>query len=223
MVRQDKIAYLLAGFTGLRKDPLYPEDTLMECLIKTILSQGTRDQNRDIAMDRLMSSCNTWEAVYSLNKSELTSLIRPAGLASRKSETIKCFLKWCKQEFGEFDVKSIETWETKLIINSLVSIPGIGVKTAAIFCCFSLKRSVFPVDIHVYRILIRIGVISNQLKPNQVFDKVDSYIPYGKDYFLHCHLIEHGRSICRKDPSCNHCMFSEHCDYNLKKNYWAIV
>tara|TARA_B100000029_G_scaffold378606_1_gene373383 strand:- start:609 stop:1277 length:669 start_codon:yes stop_codon:yes gene_type:complete len=221
MIRQDKIAYLITGFNSLGKKPLYPKDNPMECLIRTILSQGTRDENRDIAMTRLLASCPAWDNVSSLKNSDLTAIIKPAGLATRKSETIKSFLEWCKSELKGYDLKPMSKWSTKRIMNSLCSIKGIGVKTAAIFCCFSLRRAVFPVDVHVHRMLTRVGITSRRLSPEQVFNKVDSYIPYGKDYFLHCHIIDHGRHICKKRPLCDECMFAKHCDYNLNKNDWV--
>ena len=51
---------------------------------------------------------------------------------------------------------------------------------------------------------------------------VSPYIPVGKEFFLHVHLVEHGKSICKSsNPKCESCMFNEHCDYFLKKNAWA--
>jgi len=221
MVRQDKIAYLITGFNSLGKEPLFPAESPMECLIRTILSQGTRDENRDMAMDRLITACSTWEVVSALNKSELAAIIKPAGLANRKADTIYSFLKWCEAEMGGFDLSPMCNWTTNRVMNSLMAIPGIGLKTAAVFLCFNLRRDVFPVDVHVHRILTRVGVTARKLNQNQVFNQVNSYIPFGKDFFLHCHLIEHGRHFCKKNPICNSCSFSNHCDYKLKKNEWA--
>ena len=120
------------------------------------------------------------------------------------------------------ELNQIQTWDNERIFDELTSIHGIGKKTVSIFICFGLKRDSFPVDVHVHRIMTRVGITSNYKNPDKLFKMVNPYIPVGKEFFLHVHLVEHGKGICKSsNPKCESCMFNEYCDYFLKKNAWA--
>ena len=120
------------------------------------------------------------------------------------------------------ELNQIQLWDNERIFKELTSIHGIGNETVSIFICFGLKRDSFPVDVHVHRIMTRVGITSNYKNPDKIFKMVNPYIPVGKGFFLHAHLVEHGKNICKiSNPKCENCMFNQHCDYFLRKNEWT--
>jgi len=222
MVRQDKISYLLTGFHCTGNEPIYPDEPLIDLFIRTILSQGTTDELCDFTMNNLQLKFISWEDILTIGQPELANMINVCGLANQKSNSIINLLKWVKSTFNKMDMKKIQIWNSERIYKELTSIQGIDLKTASIFICIGLRRDVFPVDIHVHRILIRIGVTSIYTNPDKIYKLVNPFIPVGKEFFLYAHLIEHGKFICKSsNPKCNSCMFNEHCDYFIKKNEWV--
>ena len=222
MVRQDKISHLITGFNSTQLEPIFPDETLVDLFIRTILSQGTKDELRDRAFQNLKSSFPNWTNLLNLDSSKISELIKVSGLAKQKSQSILQFIEWVHSNFNNFDLEPIRNWQKERIFSELTAITGIGNKTVSIFICFGLKQSSFPVDVHVHRILTRIGVTSNYKNPDKVFMDVDPFIPVGKEFFLHAHLVEHGKNMCKNsNPNCKDCMFNNHCDYYFKKNEWA--
>ena len=194
MVRQDKISHLITGFNSTQLEPIYPNEPLVDLFIRTILSQG----------------------------SKISELNNVSGLAKQKSQSILQFIEWVHSNFKNFDLEPIRNWQKERIFSELTAITGIGNKTVSIFICFGLKQSSFPVDVHIHRILTRVGVTSNYKNPDKVFNDVNPFIPVGKEFFLHAHLVEHGKNMCKNsNPNCEDCMFKNHCDYFLRKNEWA--
>ena len=187
MVRQDKISYLLTGFHCTGVEPIYPDMPLIDLFIITILSQGAEDKLRDIAMNNLQLNFENWKDILTIEQSELANMIRVCGLANQKSTSIMNLLKWIKSTFNKMDLNKIQTWNSEKIFNELTSINGINLKAVSIFICIGLKRDSFPVDIHVHRILIRIGVTSIYTNPDKIYRLVNQFIPVGKEFF--CTLI----------------------------------
>ena len=222
MVRQDKIAHLITGFRTTLLKPIYPNESLMDLFIRTILSQGTKDELRDRAFENLKSQFSNWRSILDAQISEIQIEIEVCGLSEKKANTIFEFIKWVKLNFPDFNIEEIRNWNTNKVFAELTSIKGIGNKTVSIFICFGLKGRSFPVDVHVHRILTRMGISSNVKNPDTVFKEVSPFIPVGKEFFLHVHLVEHGKKICKSsNPNCTDCMFNQHCDFLLKKNGWA--
>ncbi len=69
----------------------------------------------------------------------------------------------------------------------------------------------------------RIGVVSKIHQDEDVSFEFCSNIPYGREEFLIRNINEHSDSVCTdSDPSCEHCVINEHCDYYNKKNEWMV-
>jgi endonuclease-3 len=88
----------------------------------------------------------------------------------------------------------------------LCAMEGVGIKTAACVLLFSLGRNVLPVDVHVHRVLKRVGLAFGSRSPEQTYSRMVPAIPPGKAYSLHLNLIRLGRSLCRpSSPRCPDC------------------
>src|SRR5207253_2203662 len=78
----------------------------------------------------------------------------------------------------------------------LVSLPGIGPKSARCVMAYALDRQRFAVDTHVHRIFTRLGLHESRGRKND-HDPFEAIVPNKMRKRLHMNLIHHGRSVCR--------------------------
>ncbi len=191
----------------------------MDELISCILSQSTTDLNRDRAFARLKDNFPDWEAVRFADLEELIETIRPAGLANQKAPRIQNVLEVIYDQVGEYSIDFLNDLSIDDAKAWLVSLKGIGPKTAAIVLCFAYGREAFPVDTHVYRVSKRIGFIPEKLSANDAHPVMEAIAPAADYYQFHIQLIQHGRDTCQaRKPACERCAISRHCDYFLASN-----
>ncbi|MDE2820045.1 MAG: endonuclease III [Chloroflexota bacterium] len=186
----------------------------MDELVSCILSQSTNDTNRDRAFERLKSSYESWHAVRFAEIGELTDVIRPAGLANQKAPRIQDVLATIHDKAGEYSIDFLDELSIEEAKDWLVSLKGIGPKTAAIVLCFAYGRPAFPVDTHIYRVSKRIGFIPEKLSANDAHPVMEAIVPADDYYQFHIQLIQHGRDTCHaRKPACERCSITRHCDY----------
>jgi len=186
----------------------------MDELISCILSQSTNDTNRDRAFERLKSSYESWHAVRFAEIGELTDVIRPAGLANQKAPRIQDVLATIHDKAGEYSIDFLDELSIEEAKDWLVSLKGIGPKTAAIVLCFAYGRPAFPVDTHIYRVSKRIGFLPEKLSANDAHPVMEAIVPAHDYYQFHIQLIQHGRDTCHaRKPACERCTITRHCDY----------
>ena len=80
----------------------------------------------------------------------------------------------------------------------LTELPGVGPKTAACVLLFSLGRPALPVDTHVHRVAIRLGLIGPKVAALPAHDMLEAQLPPDKFYDFHVTLIRHGRRVCQQ-------------------------
>jgi endonuclease-3 len=187
----------------------------MEGLISTILSQNTNDRNRDLAFAKLRKRFPTWEDVTQAPTREVEESIRMAGLAPSKAPRIQKVLRLIKEKYGQFSLPDTE--KRKELFEFLLSLPGVGPKTARCVLLFSYGYPVFPVDTHILRVGRRLGFIREKESPARAMDRLDRLIPEGLHLSLHLLLIEHGRKTCRPRPLCEVCPLRDLCSFFEEK------
>ena len=184
----------------------------MDELILTILSQSTSDANCYLGWEALRARYPDWDAALSAPDGEVEATIRPAGLAKQKSATILSVLARLRDEHGSPTLDHLETMDDDSAIEYLTSFKGVGVKTAACVLCFSMGRDVIPVDTHVHRIALRLGLVpegTNAVRTHEILNQV---VPPELRYELHVLLIGHGRTVCMaRNPRCEECVLSDRC------------
>jgi endonuclease-3 len=100
------------------------------------------------------------------------------------------------------------------IYELLCRIKGVGVKTVSILLAFGLGRDVFPVDTHVNRICIRLGLVPEKSAPEKTHRLMAGLVPKGKAYSFHLNLIRLGKTIClARKPRCAVCPLNRICPY----------
>lgn len=188
-------------------------DPLSE-LVDTILSQNTNDRNRDLAYAQLRARFPTWEAVRDAPTAAVIEAIRPAGLAPTKGPRIQAVLRQITAERGTLTLDFLRDWPLEEARTWLTRMAGVGPKTAAIVLLFALGRSAFPVDTHVHRVTLRLGLIPPRTSREQAHVLLEQQIAPEAYYTCHINLIEHGRRICQaRQPRCTACPLADLCDY----------
>lgn len=183
-------------------------------LVSTILSQSTSDINRDKGFYALKGKYADWESVMAAPEEDIVETIRSAGLANQKGPRIQAALRHIQNEQGRISLDFLDTMSLDEANEWLVSIKGIGPKTAAIILLFAFGRPAFPVDTHVHRITKRLGLISPKVTADKAHKILQNMGDAETFYPLHLNLIRHGREVCRaRSPQCDGCPLQSHCDY----------
>jgi len=192
-------------------DPPRKRDPIEE-LVLTILSQNTSDTNRDRAFAALREGYPTWEALAEAREADLIRVIRPGGLANTKAPRILAVLREIRARDGDLRLDWMRAAPDEEITDYLVSLPGVGRKTAACVLAFSLERPAIPVDTHVHRVAERLGLLPARTSAERAHDALDEAIPPPLRVPMHVALIRHGRAICKAArPRCETCPVRDMC------------
>ncbi len=183
-------------------------------LVSTILSQNTNDTNRDRAFTALRARFATWEAVRDALPEAVVAAIRPAGLANQKGPRIQAVLRSITAQVGSLDLEFLRRLPNEQARDWLMQFKGVGPKTAAIVLQFSLGKSAFPVDTHIYRLSGRLGLRPAGMSVEQAHQHLAALLPPETYYAAHLNLIRLGREICQaRRPNCPACPLKDLCDY----------
>ncbi len=183
-------------------------------LVLTVLSQSTNDRNRDVAYFRLRDRFADWEAVREAPVDEIEEAIRPGGISKVKSARIKSILV-AVTDTSEPKGLALDWLAERSVSEAqdyLTSLPGVGRKTAACVLLFALGMRDVPVDTHVSRVGIRLGLLRPQASFLELHDEMLALTPPGAELELHMNLLRHGRRTCHaRRPACNDCALARMC------------
>ncbi len=183
-------------------------------LVKTILSQNTSDVNTDRAYRALREAFPHWHQVMTAPPERLIEVIRSGGLARQKASRIQAALRTIYQTRGDFELGWLAQMPVEEARRWLVSLPGVGYKTASIVLLFCFGMPVFPVDTHVHRVTRRLGLAPPKASPEQVMRLIEAQAPPAWLYPLHLNLIRHGRAVCKaQKPRCAECPLADLCAF----------
>jgi endonuclease-3 len=181
-------------------------------LILTVLSQNTNDVNRDRAYRSLRERFPSWEELLEAPDGEVEEAIRVGGLAHNKTRSIKAILKEIKKSRRDFKLDHLKTLPLDEALDELTGLPGVGLKTASCVMLFSFGQPAMPVDTHVHRLSIRLGLVTGKATPDQTHHVLMSIVPESSIYPFHLYLIRHGRETCHaRNPDCGGCVLREMC------------
>ncbi len=211
---------LIAAYGTPQNDPDYNP---LGGLIGTVLSQHTSDINSERAYQQLIAAFPTWEAVRDAPTYRIAEAIKSGGLANIKSVRIQDILQtlteWQEQQGGtralsDYLSDELAKRTTEEAWRYLRTLPGVGPKTAACVLMFNLDRPAMPVDTHVHRTSLRLGLIGPKVSADQAHVLFDRVVPPAWVYPFHVNLIRHGRQICHAQrPECTRCPLYSACAY----------
>jgi endonuclease-3 len=180
---------------------------IFELLIETILSQRTRDENSAKAADQLLSVARNPKQIVVLPMRKLQSLIRISGPYKQKAKKIKSASKTILEKYkGKVPNTRKE----------LMSIYGVGPKTADIVLMYGFNIPSIAVDTHCNRVPKRIGIVEKTYNVERVKEKLEELFPKKKWYLINLGFVSFGKKICKPiNPLCiknpRKCPFSKFC------------
>jgi len=203
--RAQRILHILGDEFGLPEWTVSRRD-VFQALIRTILSQATNDRNRDRAYKNLSEKYDiTPEGLAKAKVKDIEDAIRVGGLFRNKARTIIALAKDVLERFkGSLDFVYSEPLDKAR--STLMSIPGVGPKTADVVLLFVAKRATVPVDTHVHRVSRRLDLAPLSGDYEEIRGSLESlYAP--RNYLaIHLLLISLGRRYCRaRNPLHNSC------------------
>jgi endonuclease-3 len=194
-------------WAGPRLDPVSE-------LLLTILAQNTADVNSFRAFTALRERYANWEAVLAAPTDEVEDVIRPGGLAPTKSRRIQHVLAEVHAAHQDWNLSWLGTAPLEEARDWLTALPGIGRKTASIVLLFCFGRPTMPIDTHIYRVGLRLGLIPPRTDVTRAHDLLEEVLRPEEIYAFHVETIRHGRDTCRAPrPICGLCPLTDVCPY----------
>ncbi|HEY3059551.1 MAG TPA: endonuclease III [Chloroflexota bacterium] len=181
-------------------------------LIGTILSQHTSDLNSQRAYESLTNTFNSWEAVREAPVDDVVEAIRSGGLAVVKAQRIQAVLRALTDDDGHVGLPDLRNMRRKRAVDLLTSLPGVGRKTAACVLLFGSHVPALPVDTHVHRVALRVGLVPPRTSPEATTDRLEAAVRPRDYYAFHVNVIRLGREICKAPrPRCEACPLRARC------------
>ncbi|MGL4483750.1 MAG: endonuclease III [Anaerovoracaceae bacterium] len=191
----------------------YPEaecalgfENVFQLLVAVTLSAQTTDVSVNKVTPLLFDKYPSPREMAGADLAELQKILKPVGMYKTKSNNIK------KQS-----IALLENFNGKVPNNyeDLISLPGVGRKTANVVLSVGFGEQRIAVDTHVFRVSNRIGLVNEKdvLKTELSLMKV---IPEDRWSETHHSLIFHGRNCCTaRNPNCDSCVISNLCEFFL--------
>jgi endonuclease-3 len=177
-----------------------------ELLIATILSAQCTDERVNQVTPALFTRYPTPRALAEATADDLEPQIQSTGFFRAKSRALHGMANAIVDDFGG---------EVPRTMEGLVTLPGVGRKTANVVLGHALGVPGLPVDRHVLRVANRIGIARSE-DPEVVEQQLGAAVPPVKWTSTSDTLILHGRRICRPKPLCDRCAVRKDCDYYRK-------
>ena len=176
----------------------------LELLVATILSAQCTDVRVNIVTKKLFEICKSAQDYIDLPLVKLEKLIQSAGFFRNKARNIQGAARTLVDQFGGVVPKTME---------ELVSLPGVGRKTANVVLGNAFNLPGLPVDTHVTRLSQRLG-LTEATDAVRIEHELSELLPE-EDWCMFSHvLIFHGRRVCKaRAPQCLECVVNAQCDY----------
>jgi endonuclease-3 len=187
---------IVTKLAGERHDPF-------EILISTLLSLRTKDEVTAAATERLFSLAATPAEMLRLSEAEIQKAIYPVGFYRNKAETI---LHVCRELIKRFHSRVPDS------IEELLTLKGVGRKTANLVVSLGFNGAGLCVDTHVHRISNRLGYVRTK-NPEETEFALRAKLP--PEYWSRYNtlLVAFGRNTCRPvSPLCSRCPVEACCD-----------
>ncbi len=173
-------------------------------LIGTILSARTKDETTTIAVKKLFSKYKTPRALARAKIRDVEKIIHSIGFYHVKARRIVEVAKIIDTKYGGKVPNNLD---------ELVSLPGVGRKTANCVLVYAFDKPAIPVDIHVHRISNRLGLVDTKT-PEETEQELMQKVP--KKFWLNINdtFVMYGQNICKPiSPLCDVCKIKQHCKY----------
>jgi len=171
-------------------------------LIGTLLSLRTKDETTEIAMEKLTKRAKTPQELLKIPEVELQKIIYPVGFYRNKSRTLRDVSEIIIDKYGGQVPDSID---------ELLTIKGVGRKTANLVITEGFGKPGICVDTHVHRISNRLGIVSTR-NPHETEESLRKVLPGQYWIIYNTLLVTFGKRVCKPiSPLCSTCELSWTC------------
>jgi endonuclease-3 len=173
-----------------------------ELLAATILSAQTTDERVNLVTPALFARYPTPADLAAADPAEVEVLVQSTGFFRNKTKSLIGMARALMERFGG---------EVPHAMEDLVTIPGVGRKTANVVRSVAMNEPGLPVDTHVGRLSVRLG-LTTQTDPVKVEHELNAMIPPAERGTFSLRLILHGRAVCdARKPRCHACVLASFC------------
>jgi len=173
-----------------------------QLLVATILSAQSTDERVNLTTPALFARWPDPESLAGADHEELEVAIHSTGFFRQKAKSLLGMAQRLVEDHGG---------QVPTGIDDLVALPGVGRKTANVIRSVALDQPGLPVDTHVGRLAIRLGLTA-EADPVKVEHELGAMVPPSERGLLSLRLILHGRRVCTaRRPACDECVLGWFC------------
>ena len=195
------LEYLDELFPSAKCELFYSKD--YELVIAVMLSAQTTDKSVNAVTPILFDKYQSLDALNAASLEDIEAIIQPIGLYKNKAKNLKGIVKDLVEKFN-YQVPSDK--------NLLMTLLGVGNKTAGVIRAEIFHIPDLPVDTHILRISKRLSLAKKDDGPYQTELKLKKIIPEERWIKSHHQLIHFGRYFCTaRNPQCQNCKISDMC------------
>ncbi len=182
-------------------------ETPFQLLVAVILSAQCTDKRINQVTPALFAAYPTPEDMAQASVEEIYGYIKSVSYPNNKARHLSGMARKLVEDFGGVVPDSLD---------KLVTLPGVGRKTANVIQSVVFNKAAMAVDTHVFRVANRIGLTDDSKTPLATERELVAHIPETLIPTAHHWLILHGRYVCTaRAPHCDSCGLNAVCKYNL--------
>ena len=182
---------------------------IFELIVAVSLSAQTTDVSVNKVTPILFSKYKDAYSLANADIKDVEDIIRSIGLYKNKAKNI---VNLSKELISKFNGEVPHT------LDELMSLSGVGYKTASVVLVEGFKIPAFPVDTHISRISKRVGLVKESLDPTEISYSLMKLYDKSLYHKLHHQMIYLGRYTCKSQkPNCDECLMKEFCKYYKSK------
>ncbi|HEY0298563.1 MAG TPA: endonuclease III [Arachidicoccus sp.] len=210
MTRKERYEYIINYFEqhapNAETELIY--DNPYQLLVAVVLSAQCTDKRVNLTTPAIFHKYPSAKELSKATFDELFPLIKSISYPNNKTKHLIAAAQLLEQNFNG---------EIPMTVDALVTLPGVGRKTANVITSVIDQQPNMAVDTHVFRVSNRIGLTLNATTPLAVEKQLIKFIPKDLIHKAHHWLILHGRYIClARKPKCDECGITAACKYYEK-------
>jgi endonuclease-3 len=203
---KEAIDYFQLTYPEAKTELIY--ENPFELIVAVILSAQCTDKRVNMITPALLKKYPDPESMSKAKPEEIFEYIKSCTYPNNKSKHLVAMSQKLVSDFNGVIPSEME---------KLMSLPGVGRKSANVIASVIYRKPVIAVDTHVFRVANRIGLTKNARTPLSVELQLMKHIPEELLREAHHWLILHGRYVCMaRSPLCEKCGLKEVCSYYMK-------
>jgi len=173
-------------------------------LVATVISQRTREEQTTAVSERVFARYPDVPALASASEPELYDLLQGSEYREEKAPRLAALARLLRDEHGGAVPDTVE---------ALLTLPGVGRKTANCVLIYAFNKAALCVDIHMHRITNRLGWVTTKT-PDQTEKALEKIMPQDLWAGSNRLFLQHGRALCLPTvPVCSRCPVRQWCAY----------